>query len=229
MPKMRCRMPAQPDRKPRGPEMGPECRHRRWATGGQVRQKRGRHRQAGADQVAPMPEPAAVRRLRHRMAGTGALGRRTQARFRLRRQRRRPGIVQRARQPRRKAAGRQRPCHVGVRAIPAGNQGIPPARLAAAGAMAGKTAAAPGMRGAAFKLCVAPSLRGNVVLAGQRQVPIELHGRLPARRQAPHGPPFFPNTSHHARVPARTAQINQNAQVNQSREPAIPTHRRRRP
>ena len=182
MAKMRCRMPAQPDQQPRGPEMGPECRNRRPATGGQIRQKGDHHHQAGGDQVAPTPEPAAVRRLRHRMAGTGALGRRTQARFRLRRQRSRLEIVQRARQPSRKAAGQQRPCHVGVGAIPAGNQGIPPARPAAVGAVAGKAAAAPGMRGAAIKLCVAPSLRGNVVLAGQRQVPIELHGRLPARR-----------------------------------------------
>ena len=46
---------------------------------------------------------------------------------------------------------------------------------------------------------------GSTAVCGQRQVPIELHGRLPARRQAPHGPPLFPNTSHHARVSARTA------------------------
>ena len=79
-----------------------------------------------------------------------------------------------------------------------------------------------------FRL-ILPSPRGDVVLAGQRQVPIELHERLPARRREPHGPPFSPITSHHARDPARAAQINQNAQVNQSRKPTIPPHRQRRP
>ncbi len=88
---------------------------------------------------------------------------------------------------------------------PAGNAGIPPARLATAGAVAGKTTAAPGMPGTAIKLCLSPGLRGNVVLAGQRQIPIELRGRLPVRRRPPHGPPLFSDTSHHARDPARTA------------------------
>ena len=41
--------------------------------------------------------------------------------------------------------------------------------------------------------------------AEQRQIPIELHGRLPARRRSPHGPPLFSDTSHHARDPARRA------------------------
>ena len=105
----------------------------------------------------------------------------------------------------------------------------PGRRLAPAGAVAGKPAAAARMHQATRQLCVPPDLRGNVVLAGQRQVPIQLHGRLPARRREPHGPPFFPNTSHHARVPARSAPINQNARGNQSRKPAIPTRRRPRP
>ena len=32
-----------------------------------------------------------------------------------------------------------------------------------------------------------------------------MHGRLSARRSAPHGPPLFPKTSHHARNPVRAA------------------------
>ncbi len=71
--------------------------------------------------------------------------------------------------------------------------------------MAGKTTAVPGMPGTAIKLCLSPDLRGGAVLAGQRQIPIELHGRLPARRRTPHGSPLFSDTSHHARDPARTA------------------------
>ncbi len=57
--------------------------------------------------------------------------------------------------------------------------------------VAGETTAATGVFGTAIKLCVTPGLRGNVVLAGQRQIPIELYGRLLARRQAPHGPPLL--------------------------------------
>ena len=100
-----------------------------------------------------------------------ALGRRPQARFRLRSQRRRLKLVQRARQLCREAAGKQRPCLVGVRAIPARNAGIPPTRLAPVGAVADKTTATPGVLGTAIKLCLSPGLCGNVVLAGQRQIP----------------------------------------------------------
>ena len=113
--------------------------------------------------------------------------------------------------------------------MPAGNQGVTPARLAPAGAVAGETAAALWVFGAAVKPCPAPGLRGNVFLAGQRQIPIGLHGRPPARRRViPRGPPFFQNASHHARIrPALpgsgtlpAAVINRPARKNQSRKPA---------
>lgn len=237
MPQMRRRMAAQLDKQAHGPETGPERPDRRPATGEPVRKQGGHRHQAGRDQVAPTPEPAAVGRIRHRMAGTGALRSRAQARFRLGGQRRRLKIVQRARKPGRKAARQQRPCHVGIPAIPAGDVCIPPTRLAPVGAVAGKAAAAAGVRGAAIKPCVAPGLRGNVVPAGQRQIPVELHGRLSARRSAPHGPPLLPNSSHHAQDPARTAgkakRPRQHDQPpcrgNQCRMPGIQTSRRQGP
>ena len=182
--KMCRRMAAQFEEEPPDSEMGPERAHRRGAADEQIRQKGDHRRQAGSDQIAPVFEPAAVRRLRYHMAGTGALGRRPQARFRLRSQRRRLKLVQRARQLCREAAGKQRPCLVGVRAIPARNAGIPPTRLAPIGAVADKTTAAPGVLGTAIKLCLSPGLCGNVVLAGQRQIPKQLHRRLPARRSS---------------------------------------------
>ena len=64
-----------------------------------------------------------------------------------------------------------------------GGYGHPPAGLVPAGALAGETAAAAEMHGTAFKLCIQTGLRVNGVLAGQRQIPIELHGRPPARRE----------------------------------------------
>ena len=85
-----CRhMAAQFEEKPPDSEMSPERAHRRGAADEQIRQKGDNRRQAGSDQIATMFEPAAVRRLRYHMSRTGALGRRLQARFRLRGQRRR--------------------------------------------------------------------------------------------------------------------------------------------
>ncbi len=51
-------MAAQFDEKPRGSEMAPERRHRRRATGEQLRQQGDHRHQAGNDQVAPALEPA---------------------------------------------------------------------------------------------------------------------------------------------------------------------------
>ncbi len=71
--------------------------------------------------------------------------------------------------------------------------------------MAGETTAAARVLGAAIKLCVTPGLRGNVVLAGQRQTPIQLYDRLPARRGLIRTGRLFSNTAHHARDPTRDA------------------------